>query len=154
MQSANQQLQHVKEPQIDDARDTDCSYVELDLACGLFDLKDPGAVAAAERSLTQQRVAVERFDGGSSSSSSDDNSEDELSADVDEHIAAQGGCMPYAAEPLPIVTAGAGAGLCSTEATERQVAGSNRQQQAATGQGRRHVKGKQKRRRAGIEVLG
>ena len=50
--------------------------VELDLACGLFDLKDDAAVAAAERSLVNPDVVVERYDN-SGSSSSDDGSDGE-----------------------------------------------------------------------------
>lgn len=47
-------------------------YVELDLACGIFDLKDEAAVTAAEKSLinTGQQIAVDDEDS--------DDSEDEL----------------------------------------------------------------------------
>ncbi len=46
--------------------------VELDLQCGVFDLKDDAAVSAAERALTNQGVAVETYGGDSDSSDSSD----------------------------------------------------------------------------------
>jgi hypothetical protein len=55
--------------QIRCCREDEGPVVELDLACGVFDLKDETAIAAAERSLINQGVAVEKFSGGSSSSS-------------------------------------------------------------------------------------
>jgi hypothetical protein len=55
-------------------REDEGPVVELDLACGVFDLKDETAIAAAERSLINQGVAVEKFSGGSDSSDSDSSS--------------------------------------------------------------------------------
>lgn len=58
-------------------REDEGPVVELDLACGVFDLKDETALAAAERSLINQGVTVEKFSGGSTSSSSGSSSSDE-----------------------------------------------------------------------------
>lgn len=45
---------------ISDDEGTEGPVVELDLACGIFDLKDDVAVRAAERSLTMPEVCVRR----------------------------------------------------------------------------------------------
>ena len=61
-------LVHSHSPCSDDEREG--PVVQLDLAWGLYDLKDSSAVAAAERSLVAQGVAVERFEGASTDDSS------------------------------------------------------------------------------------
>lgn len=62
-------------------REDEGPVVELDLACGVFDLKGETAIAAAERALINQGVAVEKFSEGSSSDSSTSSSDDSDSDD-------------------------------------------------------------------------
>lgn len=68
---------------VQDSNDTsnqEHCYVELDLACGLFDLRNEDAVAAAEHSLIAQGATIEPCDN------SDSNETDGETDDSDEHI--------------------------------------------------------------------
>ncbi|PNW85025.1 hypothetical protein CHLRE_03g168500v5 [Chlamydomonas reinhardtii] len=61
-------------------------YIEMDLACGVLELRDAAALAAAERAM-QGQGGLELGEGGAaeaSSSSSDDDSDDDSDEDSDE----------------------------------------------------------------------
>ncbi|KAL4527136.1 hypothetical protein Ndes2526B_g09151 [Nannochloris sp. 'desiccata'] len=84
MEEANKNLEVYEtaaEARFEDPEEDEGPVVELDLACGVFDLKDETAIAAAERSLINQDVAVDRFSGGCSSDSNTSSSDD---SDVDD----------------------------------------------------------------------
>lgn len=78
----------------------------MDLACGLFDLKNDAAVAAAERSLTLHDVAIEQFGEGASSDSDSDSS----SGSDDDGGGEDGGAAPGEAGTLPQQGGAAGEG--------------------------------------------
>lgn len=82
-------------------------YVEMDLACGLFDLKDASAVAAAERSLAGHDVTVEMYGGSGSDSDTDDSSSDDSEQEEQEEgeqLAGQDGAAPAAANQQHLST--------------------------------------------------
>ncbi|KIZ02389.1 hypothetical protein MNEG_5573 [Monoraphidium neglectum] len=66
----------------------DAPVIEMDLACGLFDIKDGSALAAAERALEAGPLADP---GGEDSDSSDDSSSSAGDGDGDDDAAGAGG---------------------------------------------------------------
>ncbi|KAJ9508810.1 hypothetical protein QJQ45_028131 [Haematococcus lacustris] len=83
LQAANKALERELEPgcQVRPASDLDIEHVdddgahiEMDLACGVFDLKDEQAVAAAEQAMARAKTEVAQSSSSCSSSSSDNSS--------------------------------------------------------------------------------
>ncbi|WIA21936.1 hypothetical protein OEZ85_004302 [Tetradesmus obliquus] len=91
MKQANEQLEQqlqlcdpsvVDIEHIPEGADAAAPVIQMDLACGLLDLKDDAALAAAQRAIAAGGdVAVEAFDGGSSSGSDSDSSSSEDEGD-------------------------------------------------------------------------
>lgn len=82
MAAANDKLQEdmsgkaPREFDIEDVGEGAENYIEMDLACGVVDLKDSSAVVAAERAIAAGGGSEQpALDGGSSSSDSDSDSE-------------------------------------------------------------------------------
>jgi hypothetical protein len=103
MQQANEQLAHaaVNEPEALDIENVEegCPHIEMDLACGVLDLKDEQAVAMAEKSLRDGRPAEDWPTGrqaGDESSSDED--EDEDGDGRDEPMGLDGGTAPETAD--------------------------------------------------------
>ncbi|GLC35799.1 hypothetical protein PLESTB_000495500 [Pleodorina starrii] len=126
--------------QVDDEEDG--PYIEMDLACGILELRDEAALRAAERALEGQGDPF--LNSGSDSSSSDDDDSDEDGADDDEDDAesdnegcdsegeCRGGEVGTAQGPQPMeedeaVAAGSG------DVASAQAAGSGRQGRAGRG---------------------
>ncbi|KAJ9509823.1 hypothetical protein QJQ45_011567 [Haematococcus lacustris] len=91
LQAANKALERELEPgrQVRPASDLDIEHVdeggthiEMDLACGVFDLKDEQAVAAAEQAMARAKTEVVQSNSSCSSSSS--SSSDDSSCKTDE----------------------------------------------------------------------
>lgn len=80
MQQANEQLQHTvaNEPKDVDIESVEEGrpHIEMDLACGVLDLKDERAVSAAEKSLQNGQPAEDWLPGHAERSSDDDEDED------------------------------------------------------------------------------
>eukprot|EP00887_Chlorella_sp_A99_P000496 scaffold17.g496.t1 len=109
-------------------------YVELDLACGLFDLKDETALAAAERSLANGGVAVERFGGSSGSDDSSSEEEDEGEEEEEEEAERHGQEMAEAGpsaqqQQVERSEAGDRVGASGSAASGRQLKQRQRQKQ-------------------------
>ncbi len=81
MHEANEQLAHAlaSEPEGLDIENVEEGrpHIEMDLACGVLDLKDEQAVSLAERSLRDGRPAKELPPGSPDASSSSDDEDDE-----------------------------------------------------------------------------
>lgn len=138
LQAANAQLEQapaealVMEHASDDERAG--PYVELDLACGLFDLKDETALAAAERSLANGGVAVERFGGSSGSDDSSSEEEDEGEEEEEEEAERHGQEMAEAGpsaqqQQVERSEAGDRVGASGSAASGRQLKQRQRQKQ-------------------------
>lgn len=80
LQQANVQLQHTlaSQPEAVDIENVveGRPHIEMDLACGVLDLKDERAVSAAEKSLQDGQAAEDWLPGHAEKSSDDDQDED------------------------------------------------------------------------------
>ena len=96
MQQANEQLQHTlaNQPKTVDIESVEEGrpHIEMDLACGVLDLKDECAVSAAEKSL-QNGQPAEEWPHGNAVGSCDD-SEDEDSHDDSSMVAEEANNAP------------------------------------------------------------